>query len=182
MTRSTRHPRPDQGSVYLLCLVALVVLTIVGLALSMVTQSEMRLGANERPIQRVFYAAGAGIAASTARALVSADYDGATFRLTDVPEETLLNFRHQVEVTPFYPILDSPCNLCEINNAGTYSERSYRRVNHALTARARRVAGENETRLAEKTLATMIDVHPWKTGPEAYLHIDNPEVLRKIKF
>lgn len=182
MKRTHRRNGRSDGSIYLLTLIALVVLTIVGMSLSMVTQSEMRLGANERPIQRVFYAAGAGIAASTARALVNADYDGAVFELTDASEPTLLDFRHEVEVTPFYPILDSPCNLCEINNAGTYSERSYRRVNHALTARARRVAGEDPTRIAEKTLATMIDVHPWKTGPEAYLHIDSPEELKKIKF
>ena len=182
MTRARRRISSTEGSIYILTLVALVVLTIVGLSLSMVTQSEMRLGANERPIQRVFYAAGAGIAASTAKALVNADYDGAVFEFSDAAGSGLVDFRHEVEVTPFYPILDSPCNLCEINNAGTYSERSYRRVNHALTARAQRVAGDEGTRLAEKMLATMIDVHPWKTGPEAYLYIDSPEELEKIRF
>ena len=177
--RSTDHA---EGSVFLICLFGLVVLTIVGLALSLVTQSEMRLGANQRPILRVFYAADAGIAASTAKALTSADYDGATYEMSDGEGLNALNFRHEVDVSPFYPILDSPCNLCEINNAGTYSESSYRRINHALTANVRRVAGAEETLLARKTLSSMIEVHPWKTSPEAYLPIDDPNELKKIRF
>jgi Tfp pilus assembly protein PilX len=50
----------EEGSVYLVALLGLVVLTILGLTLSLVTQTEMKMGANERVLQRVFFVAGHG--------------------------------------------------------------------------------------------------------------------------
>ena len=67
-----RRHRPAVGSAYLVTLLALVVLTMLALSLSVVTQSEMLIGSNERTIQRVFYAADSGISIATANALVAA--------------------------------------------------------------------------------------------------------------
>ena len=68
----------QQGSAYVITLLALVVLTILALSLTLVTQSEMQIGTNERIIQRIFYAADSGIAATTARALVTNDFSERT--------------------------------------------------------------------------------------------------------
>lgn len=172
----------ESGSAYILVLLALVVLTIMGLSLAFMTQTEVQIGANDRVVSRVFYAAESGIAASATRAIVSADYSAHTYTFTEPGTVPGLDFKSSVDVSPVLPILDSPCNLCEINNAGTYSEKSFRKINHAVTAVATRYSGSNTTPLAQKTLTAMIEVQPWKVSPEAYTAINDPAQLAKIKF
>ena len=69
MRRSNRTLRRQQGSVYILALLVLLILTIVGLALSLVTQSEMQIGVNERLGHQAFHAATSGIDIAMAKAL-----------------------------------------------------------------------------------------------------------------
>ncbi|MBV8202862.1 MAG: hypothetical protein JOZ15_19775, partial [Acidobacteria bacterium] len=59
-------PRGERGSAFIVALLVLVVLTIAGLALTLMTQTEMRIGANEREANRTFYASDSGIQVSTA--------------------------------------------------------------------------------------------------------------------
>ncbi|MEE8138964.1 MAG: pilus assembly PilX N-terminal domain-containing protein [Thermoanaerobaculia bacterium] len=174
--------RSQAGSAYIVTLLALVVLTIVGLSLSLITQSEMLIGSNERTIQRIFYAADSGLSESTARALVNADHASRTLELDEIYGNPLLALGYRIEVSPFYPILDSPCNLCEINNRGTYSDEAFRKVNHAATATATRIGGPDESILAQKTVSAMVEVQPWRWSPEAVLSLDDPTELEKIKF
>ena len=174
--------RGESGSAYILVLLVLVVLTIMGLSLVFMTQTEVQIGSNDRVVSRVFYAAESGIAAAAAKAIVSADYNAHTYSFSEPGTVPGLDFKSSVDVSPVLPILDSPCNLCEINNAGTYSEKSFRKINHAVTAVATRFAGTGTTPLAQKTLTAMIEVQPWKVSTEAYKPIDDPVQLAKIKF
>lgn len=176
-----RRPRPERGSAYLVTLLALIVLTIIGLSLSTITQTEMRIGANERTLQRVFYAADSGISSATARAIISFSYAPRTYELKDNDTPPALNLRQVVEVSPFVPLLSSPCNLCEINRAGQYGAQNYYRVNHGVTVTATR-RGLGDVVLAQKGLSAMVDLQPWRPAPEAYLPITDPEQARKIKF
>lgn len=189
MTSATPILRSESGSAYIVALLVLVVLTILGLSLALITQTELQIGGNERAATRVFYAADTGIEFSVAKALVTSDHSGVQFAYTEKGTklaDTGLIIGNQVEVTPLYPILDSPCNLCEINNAGTYSERAFLKINHAVTANAQLFgtvdAGANRTPIAQKALTTMIEIQPWKSAPQALAPIDDPEVLQKIKF
>jgi Tfp pilus assembly protein PilX len=175
-----RARRCEEGSAYMIVLLALVVLTILALSLAFVTQTELQIGGNERATNRVFYAAESGIAAATARALVTADYKAHVFTFTD-PGTATLGFTETVDVSPVLPILDAPCNLCEINDAGTYSEKSFRKINHAVTATSVRTSGSSAA-LAQKTITAMIEVQPWKASPEAYLPLNDPAQLAKIRF
>lgn len=184
-THPTRKLRPQDGSAYLVSLLALVVLAIVGLSVSLVTQTELQIGANEGTINRVFYSTDSGIAESVARALTNADYASRVFELPEPGGNPLLNLRSRIDSSPFYPILDSPCNLCEINNSGSYSDRAYRKINHAVTSTASRVAGatDDSTPLGQNTIAAMVEVQPWRLSPpEALLAVDDPEELKKIRF
>lgn len=177
-----RLRRGERGSAYLVALLALVVLTIIGLSLTLVTQTEMQVGAVERTVKRVFYAADSGISEATARALTDADYASHTFEIAEPDANPLISPRHVVEVSPFYPLLDAPCNLCEINNLGLYSTNAYRAINHAVTSTATRVGGANADPLGRKTLSTMLEVQPWQSTPAAYLVIDDADELAKIRF
>jgi len=175
--------RPGEaGSAYLIVLLALVVLTVLALTLAFVTQAELQVGGGERVTNRVFYAAESGLSAATARALTSADYTAHIYTFTDPGSLSSLGFKETVDVSPVLPILDAPCNLCEINDAGTYSEKSFRKINHAVTATATRTAGTSTKVLGSKTLTAMIEVQPWKASPEAYLPLNDPVQLAKIRF
>lgn len=182
MTATTAGTSPAaRGSAYVVTLLALMVLTMLAMSVVLLSQSEMQIGANERIIQRVFYAADSGVAATTARALVDKDFSAHTLVLPE-PDGSSLAWKSEVALSALVPILDAPCNLCEINNAGSYSDNAYRRVNHALTVRAVRRGGAEETQTASKTLAAMIDLQPWRDPPQAYLVVDDPEALTEIEF
>jgi len=171
----------EEGSAYLVALLCLVILTIVGLNVSMITQTEMQLGNNERSAQRVFYAAEAGFSPSVSKAILDADYQPHEFSLPEV--ENLFGLQNEVEVSAFFPILATPCNLCEINNAGAYGTKQYFEVTHAVTARAVRVgAGAAAGPIAQKTISVMVDIQPAEALAEAQFALTDPAEIRKIRF
>lgn len=179
----------EAGSAYMAVLLVLVILTIFGLCLSLITQTEMQVGSNERTLSRVFYAADAGIEMATAKALVTSDHSAQDFFYTDTGQAmvgSVLELGSQVEVSAFYPIQEAPCNLCEINQTGTYQDRAFQKVNHVVTATASRYATVNaaatSTPVAQKTLTAMIEIQPFKSPPEALKAIDDADALQDIRF
>ena len=119
MRSSQRTLRRETGSVYVLALLVLLILTIVGLALSLVTQTELQIGANERMTQAAFYATNSGIDLATAKALVLPDHRSFQIDVAEPDSRAGVHLGHRLEVSPFLPILDSPCNLCQINEDGS---------------------------------------------------------------
>lgn len=181
--------RGEAGSAYIVVLLVLVVLAIFGIALSMITQTEMQIGSNERTINRVFYAADAGIELAIARAIVTADHSPQTFTYTDSGANLVnskLEMGTQVEVSAFHPIQVTACNLCEINNIGTYQDKAFYKVNHAVTARANRfatlTAGVGRTPLAQKTISAMVEIQPFRPSVASLASVNDPVELAKIKF
>lgn len=181
--------RGEAGSAYIVVLLVLVVLAIFGIALSMITQTEMQIGSNERTINRVFYAADAGIELAIARAIVTADHTPQTFTYTDSGANLVngkLEMGTRVEVSAFHPIQVTACNLCEINNIGTYQDKAFYKVNHAVTARASRfatlTAGNDRTPLAQKTISAMVEIQPFRPSVASLASVNDPVELAKIKF
>lgn len=173
----------ESGSAYVIAFLVLFLLTMVGLSLSVVTQAELQIGANESQANRVFYAAETGISHSTARALTNADYASALFEVDEPYGNPLISPRYQIDSSAFLPILDSPCDLCEINNVGTYADRAYRKINHAIAVQARRVAGADDSPLAQKAISSMLEAQPWRISPpESLMVLDEPDELAKIRF
>jgi type IV pilus assembly PilX-like protein len=160
------------GSAYIIALLVLVVLTALGLTLSLVTQTEMHIGANERVVQRHFYAADSGVASSTARALVINDYSE---QIYTIPGSGPLQLDSKVDVSPYYPILRAPCNLCEINDPGMYGEKQYFKVNHGLTS----TGGSKQ---GAQTVSAMVELQPHEDVPESHLALQDPAQLARIKF
>lgn len=180
-------PRPlpgssESGSAYLVAILALVVLTIVGLSLALITQTEMQIGANEKMIERSFFAADSGISLATARTLVTRRPAWSEIYTIPDPAGTGLQLEHEVDVSPFFPIGFSPCNLCDVNNTGEYSEQNYQRVNHGVTAVAIRRFPGADAPLAEKSVTAMVEFQPWELPPQALLAVEDQSQLEKIKF
>lgn len=157
--------RGEAGSAYLVAILALVVLTIVGLSLALVTQTETQIGANEKMVERAFYAADSGIAISTSRALVNNDKSATLYRLED-PEGTGFRLEHLIDVSPFYPISFGPCNLCDIANQGQNGGQNYWRVNHAVTSTAVRRVPATKVPIAERALTAMVELQPVRFSPD----------------
>lgn len=169
LTTTSRIAR-QEGSVYVLSLLVLLILTIIGLSLSLVTQSEMRIAANERLTHEAFYAANSGIDIATAKALVIPDLRSFRLDLAEPAQLANLNIRHRLDVSPFLPILDSPCNLCQIN-----ADSPFFKINHAVAAEATRIAWNGQpnnppadpTPLAQKSLSVMVSFQPWRMNINA---------------
>lgn len=179
---SRRSPRAaETGSAYLVAILALVVLTIAGLSLALITQTETQIGANEKMIERAFYAADSGIAISTARALVNNDKSATLYRLED-PEGPGFRLEHLVDVSPFYPISYGPCNLCDIANQGQNGGQNYWRVDHAITSTAVRRVPVTEIPIAERALTAMVELQPVRFSPDDSRAALEPNQLEKIKY
>jgi PilX N-terminal len=159
--------RGETGSAYVAVLIVLVVLTILALALVLITQTEMQIGSNERIVNRVFYAADAGTQAGLAQVLVNRDFSGHTFLLTDTGLQLVtsqLQFGTQVAVSDFAKVQEGPCNLCEINQSGTYGSKDYSKSTFAFTSTAARFAtinaGTDKSPLAQQAIDAMFELQP----------------------
>lgn len=136
MSKLPEARRGERGSAYIVVLLALVVLTIIGLSLVMVTQTEVQLGSNERTINRTFYAAESGLRFAAARYAATRTYKPFTY----IQNESPLGLGGQriadeVRVTVFAPISKAPCDWCPVNE----NDKRYYDVNNIVTATARRV-------------------------------------------
>ena len=174
MRQNLRTPQRERGSVYVLALLVLLILTIVGLALSLVTQTELQIGANERMTQQAFYATNSGIDLATAKALVLPDHRSFQLDIAEPDSRAGVHLGHRLEVSPFLPILDSPCNLCQINEGADFMK-----INHAVSSSATRIAWMGNpatppdvpTPLAQERVSLLISFQPWRmditTGVDA---------------
>lgn len=191
----SRTSRREAGSAYIIALMVLVVLTILGLGLALITQTELQIGANERTMQRLFYASDSGISRATAQTVYSFNcapigdpLSGSTgFDLTDTGEiltqtasQIALAARQHVEVSPVLPVMDPPCPLCNINNAGgsqAYGEQTYFDVNHAVTSTSTRLSDLTvpPREYGRRTVSTFISIQPWPKMPDCYGYYNSPE-------
>lgn len=174
MRQATRPVQHQQGSVYILALLVLLILTIVGLSLSLVTQSELQIGVNERLSHQAFHSAAAGVDVGTAKALVMPDLRSFEIDLVEPSDVTNMNLRHRLEVSPFLPILSAPCNLCQINEGADFMK-----INHAVSSSATRIAWMGNpatppdvpTPLAQERVSLLVSFQPWRmditTGVDA---------------
>jgi Tfp pilus assembly protein PilX len=175
-----RRRRPASGSAYLVTLLALVVLTMLALSLSLVTQSELLIGSNERTIQRVFYASDSGVAIATANALVAADYSSKTITL---PEPGgLPGMEYEIELSAFFPLLNAPCNLCQINDAGQYGTKQFFKNDYTVTSIATRKDAADIAILAQKTISAVVEIQPQDLPVSALEPLGDPTELAKIKL
>jgi Tfp pilus assembly protein PilX len=175
-----RQLRPSAGSAYLVTLLAMVVMTMLALSLSLVTQSELLIGSNERTIQRVFYAADSGISIATANALVAADYSSKTITLAE--PGSLLGLEYEVELSPFFPLLNAPCNLCQINDAGQYGSKQFFKNDYTVTSIATRKDAADTAVLAQKTISAVVEIQPQDLPVSAMEALGDPVELAKIKL
>lgn len=188
----------ESGSAYIIALLVLVVLTLIGLALALITQTEMQTGATQVTLQRALYSADSGISRSFARTF--AHYDCSPilgtgpngFRIEDQDLSAAASagggLREEVSVSPALPIINPPCPLCSVNNAGGSEEKGkqdYYEIHHVVSASARRVGGKvadsaTATTLAMRNVGSFFSLQPWPQVKDCYDWVGSPEAA-KIK-
>ncbi|MFQ5527259.1 MAG: hypothetical protein ACE5GX_13470 [Thermoanaerobaculia bacterium] len=164
--RLRRTASPARGSAYIISLMAMVVLMIIGLSLSVVTQTEFQISANEKAIEQTFYSADSGVAIGTARALTRSGQDPFTFRMNQEDRVQNYHLANRVNVSAFLAIQAGPCALCEINQGPQRKQL----VNHAVSAQSERVGWTGSGPppadpkvVARRTVSLMVDLQPWDT-------------------
>ncbi len=179
----TRHG--ERGSAYIVALLALTILTIIGLALVLVTGTEMQIGSNERVVTRTFYSSDSGLGIAAAKALASGRYEASTLLLN---ETQVGNARvaDRIEVANLVATTAVPCDWCPYNEDGV---PEFYKVHHAATATAERVAWTGGAAmppvgakvLSRKVTSAMFEFQPWPAPPPEAMPND-PAILAKIKF
>jgi Tfp pilus assembly protein PilX len=175
-----RRDRNQEGSAYLIALMALFLLTILGISVSLVTQTEILASSQERIIERTFYAAESGLEASIARALGEGDFGPIEHvaTRTELEQGALMNVQERVQSSPFFCMGDTPCNLCSINQGSQYVRR-----NHMVAVNATRagVASDGtEIPVGRKSLSSQVNVEPTQTIVDCLA--DLPEANSVFQF
>jgi hypothetical protein len=125
----------ERGSAYLLALLVLVVLTVIGLSLAVITQTEVQIGAAEKSATRVLYGADSGVRIQLAAYKTIAEAPKARYVL-DSKSFAGATLAESIDVAPFLPMYQGPCALCTQNYGS--DDRKYS-VNFVTNAQGRRV-------------------------------------------
>lgn len=105
-----RYRNPEQGSVFIVALMVLVMLTVIGLSLALVTETEMLIGGNEQVINETFFAAETGMNVAISQLMVANALDSkclATIAKEDGDATRKLGLStlgYSVDFTTLYPV------------------------------------------------------------------------------
>lgn len=136
---SPARRRAEEGSAYIITLLVLVVLTILGLTLVLLTQTEVQIAANQRVANRTIAAAETGLNTAMANMLVNNEGCGHIFGFVDTTASGGTAVGTQVLIPGIFPILEAPCNLCMINASKTYV--AFDNATRAIAQRVRNPLG-----------------------------------------
>jgi Tfp pilus assembly protein PilX len=161
--RPTHRRRGEHGSAFTVALLVLLVLTISGLALTLITQTEVRIGVNERTTNRTLYATDSGIQVATARNIWrGSNSPSLLFYLNTTQQDSgtspATTFSDQVTVTPLVAVSWQPSVYGQINQ----NTQNYLNTTYIVNSTSSRV-GVNNTfsqTLSKKTVSSMISIQP----------------------
>jgi hypothetical protein len=161
------HRRGERGSAFVVALLVLLVLTIAGLALTLMTQTEVRIGANEREANRTFYASDSGINVSSSRKFQLHNDKTINLQLNTTLQDSgataPLTFADQIVVTPLYYV-----NHYLIFGTGINQNRgdSFYAVTHVVNSSSLRAGTYSPSlytrNMAQKLVGSMIVLQPWQ--------------------
>lgn len=169
------HHRREEGSAYLTVLLVLLLLSIIGLSLVLVTQIESEIGTNEQMVHRAFYAADSGLAAAVARKMSGG---GGPFRFDmNTDDEGIFRRGDVVEVGNFMPVRLGFCNLCSANVGSEYHRIDYLGASQARRFATADASGGDRQNVARQAVSGEVAIQP-ESGPGDFRGIDKPSGRR----
>lgn len=150
--------RPSEsGSAYIIALLVLVILSLLGLGLALISQTELQIGANELTSHRALYGAEDGVNLALAQQLIKGQtsleegIEGGYKMLVVIPEPKMRadlteidpstlpagvsKFGQAIEVSPFVPVKQIVCDLCE----GNEGRKTMYDTTYAVVSRSDRI-------------------------------------------
>lgn len=100
----------ERGSVFIVALMVLVMLTVIGLSLALVTETEMLIGGNEQVINETFFATETGLSAGISQLMVANATDSKCLGLLarDANDAAKMvgvrTLGYAVDITTLYPV------------------------------------------------------------------------------
>jgi hypothetical protein len=182
----TRH-RGESGSAYIIALLVLVVLTIIGLALTLITQTEVAIGSNERDALRTFYATDSFSGLVKGMMANQEDHNVPITNNTtqqDTGKIMPVTFADQVTVTPLIQTNVQPCFICDMGSDPTLN---YKAITHILNSNDSRtgltsISGTPQAiPITEKLIATQILLEPWQPSVSKNQSNDVTNDIQKMK-
>jgi Tfp pilus assembly protein PilX len=187
-SRHRSHRHRERGSAFIVALLVLLVMTVAGLALTLMTQTEVRIGANEREANRTFYASDSGIHVSSARTLWTGTNSlTLTILLNTTQQDTgassapPLTFADQITVTPLYPLYVGSASGTSMNQN---QQIAYAAVTHVVNASSLRAGQFGTTSpytqaMAQKLVGSMIELQPWPKSNAIFYH---PQTVTGLRY
>lgn len=157
--------RSEAGSAYLATLLLLVVLTILGLSLAVITQTEVLIGGSEKQATRQLFAAGSGVELAGVYELVSRNSASHRLRLERRTENILGDstvIGDEICTSPYVQIHTGVCNLCAMNQ-----DTEFAAVQYGVTVTALR-QGSDADLAAKKTVGAVVSIEPWHKNFSGY--------------
>ncbi len=179
------HPRRERGSAFIVALLVLLVMTVAGLALTLMTQTEVRIGANEREANRTFYGSDSGVHVSSARTLYGGtNVQTLTILLNTTQQDTgastapPVTFADQITVTPLYPMYAGSAAGTSINQN---QQTPYAAVTHVVNATSLRSGQSSSTsqNYSQKLVGSMIELQPWNRANAIFYH---PQTVTGLQY
>jgi hypothetical protein len=157
--------KSQRGSTLVLVMIVLFLLSVIGLSLVAMTESEFLIGSNHWLRERTLVETENGIHIAVARKVVRNDGRAVDLRFADAAgSRSAANFNNDLEVAPVAVIAERPCNFCEINGSGSYTEKAFRAVVHDVRSTGIRRGSSADAVAARQTLQVDIQLEPWKAA------------------
>ncbi|HNZ96832.1 MAG TPA: hypothetical protein PKM64_06530 [Thermoanaerobaculia bacterium] len=180
----TPHPvrarRRERGSAYIVALLVLVLLTIFGMSLALVTQTESQIGAAEKAATSTLFAADSGFGLAVARKQVTNAEAATTYDIHTRTVGPSLAVTERVALTPVVQVNLALCSLCALNETQVQGNQ-YRRTNHVLnsTGEIRGASGADVATSSSKLLSLMLEFQPAQATIPAELDTTAQEQLAR---
>jgi len=153
--RSVPRPRrAERGSAYLFVLLAILVLTALGLSLIAVTQTESQIGAAQKGTTRVLYATEAGIGMQVAMGMSGTD-DKRNFQLSS-GNTVGASVKETIGVSAMFAVSDIACPLCTQNMGGD----GFQAVDYNIGSISERYVAGSSAPIAASRVSQLILIYP----------------------
>lgn len=175
-----RRRRRERGSAYIVALLVLVLLTIFGMSLALVTQTESQIGAAEKVATRTLFAADSGFGLAVARKQVTSAEAATTYDINTRTSGGGVAVTERVALTPVVQVNLALCTLCSLNETQVQGNQ-YRRTNHVVnsTGEVRGAQGADVATSSSKLLSLMLEFQPVQATIPAELDTTAQERLAR---
>ena len=185
----------QRGTATVIAIMVLFLISLLGLALALVTSTESMIAANERLSAQSFYAADSGLDLAAVRVILADDTSPLLVQVNGVVPNRATRTEFLLESVS--PLVDMPCNLCSISLGGGYEPGDYGRRVFSLESEGRRAAASNETDArifiqdtdpegnlfaARRSVTAFLDIQPLNRSGEIYREMERRAMLTNSRL